>query len=162
MDHLNRREVLLAAATAAAVCALSPRRLFADAPANNPSLVDVGPQSDYSKDGITSTWMPSKKISIVRHDGRIYASTSICTHKGCTVRVNATKDGYACPCHHATYDIAGLVTHKPAPLPLERYAISVDANSHIIVDKSRPFYRDKWDDPASFIAVSAAQTQPTP
>jgi Rieske Fe-S protein len=162
MDHVNRREVLLAVAAAAAVTALAQTGLLADAPANTANLIDAGPKSNYSADGITDTWAKTKKIFIVRHDGRIYASTGICTHKGCTVRVNPTKDGYVCPCHHATYDITGEVTHKPATVALERFAISVDSNGHLIVDKSRPFYDDKWNDPASYVAVSDAQTQPSP
>lgn len=161
MDEMNRREVLLAAAAAVAASALAPCGLLADTPAASANIIDVGPKSNFSTDGITDTWSKTKKIFIVRHDGRIYASTAICTHKGCTVRVNATKNGYACPCHHAAYDIAGEVTHKPATVGLERYAISVDANDHIIVDKSRPFYDDKWNDPASYISVSDAQTQPS-
>jgi cytochrome b6-f complex iron-sulfur subunit len=162
MDQMNRREVLLAAAAAAAAIALTHSGLLADTPANSANIIDVGPKSNYSADGITDTWAKTKKIYIVSHGGRIYASTAVCTHKGCTVRVNATKDGYACPCHHATYDLAGEVTHKPATVALERYAIAVDANGHIIVDKSRPFYDDKWNDPASYVAVSDAQTQPSP
>ena len=160
MEVMNRREVLLTAAAAAIAGALPRTRLLADAPPAQ-TIIDVGPKSDYGKDGITPTWSKTNKIIIIRNAGEIYASSSICTHKGCIVRPNPTNDGFTCPCHHATYDITGAVTHRPAKIALERYAISVDANDHIIVDKSKPFPQDQWTDPASFISVPEPQTQPS-
>jgi nitrite reductase/ring-hydroxylating ferredoxin subunit len=160
MDQLNRREVLVAAATVACACAFAQTRLLCAAATTAPVIIDVGPQSDYSKNGITTTWAKTNRISIIRHDNRIYASTATCTHKGCIVRPNTNGDGFVCPCHHATYDITGEVTHRPATVALERYAVSVNSDGHIIVDKSRHFYDNQWTDPASFIDVSAPQTQP--
>jgi len=162
MDHLNRREVLIAAATAACACTLAQTGLISGQATTAPTAIDVGPQSNFSKDGITTTWAKTNRICIIRHDGRIYAPSATCTHKGCVVRANATQDGLACPCHHATYDITGQVTRGPAKVALEHYAISVDSNRHIMVDKSRHFYQDQWTDPASFIQVADAQTQPSP
>ena len=62
-------------------------------------------------------------------------------------------DTYICPRHGANFDIDGNVTKGPARTPLIRYAISVDANGHLIVDKSQSFTSDQWDNPASFVKV---------
>jgi Rieske Fe-S protein len=162
MDHLNRREALIAAATLAYACTFAHTGLLSGQATSTPTIIDVGPQSNYGTDGITTTWAKTNRILIIRHDGRIYASSATCTHKGCVVKANPTQTGFACPCHHATYDVAGEVTHGPAKFALERYAISVDSNGHIIVDKSRHFYDDQWTDPASFIQLADAQTRPAP
>jgi Rieske Fe-S protein len=166
MKDLNRREFVAAAAVcgaAACLCGLANgTALLADTPATAPSTgpsttpsgLDVGPKSSYTADGITARWMRGPtKLAIIRHDQRIYATTTICTHRGCVVK-KADPVSFKCPCHGATYDIEGNVTKGPARVALIRYAISVDANGHVIVDKSKSFTPDQWDDPASFVDIS--------
>lgn len=165
MKNMNRREFVTAAAVAGAVCLCGLENaspVLADpttgpstAPSTTgPSTLDVGPKSSYTADGITVRWMKGPtKVAVIRHDQRIYACTTICTHKGCVIK-KADTISFKCPCHGATYDIEGNVTHRPAPAPLIRYAVSVDANGHVIVDKSKSFTPDKWDDPASFVDIS--------
>lgn len=157
MNRLNRRELLAMAAAGAATaaclrCLGSAATVLADA-TTVPSALDVGPVADFKTDGITTKWMSSDKFAVVRHNGKLYAPTAICTHKGSTIQ---SPDGtsFACPKHHATYDIEGNVTKPPAKRALNRYAISVDANGHVIVDKSRSFKAEQWNDPASFIKLS--------
>ena len=169
MDQLNRREILTiaSAATAACLCGLadSSVALAQQSPSTAPSgptTVDVGPKSDYSADGITDKWMDKTNgLAIVRAGGKLYASSAVCTHKGCIVKkAPAAADGtpaaspYLCPCHKATYDIDGKVTKGPAKMSLNRFAISVDASGHVIVDKTTKFDDTQWDNPASFIAMA--------
>jgi Rieske Fe-S protein len=154
MTQINRRELMVAAAaTACACCLASPLDLMADTPAT--TTIDAGPLSGYSADGVTATWMKAPtKVAVIRHAGKLYASSTICTHHGCTIKLDTSSGGvFACPCHHAGFDIAGNVTHRPAPTPLDRYAIAVDSKGHVIVDKSKSFSADKWTDPASFVVV---------
>ncbi|HEX4053175.1 MAG TPA: Rieske (2Fe-2S) protein [Tepidisphaeraceae bacterium] len=155
MDQLNRREFVAAVACAACLCGLgSTANLLADDSTAAPSTLDAGPKSDYSADGITPTWMPApNKVAIIRHEGKIYACTSVCTHHGVTINEADDKDSFICPKHHSRFNIDGIVTRGPARKPLKRYAISVDANGHIIVDKSTSFDKDQWDDPKSFVKV---------
>ena len=159
MTQLNRREFVTAVACAACLCGLgSSAELLADdspAAATAPSTtIDIGLKSDYAAEGITSTWMKlPNRIAVVRHDGKIYASTTVCTHRGGTLNWKPDLDSYVCPRHGAKFDIVGQVTKGPAKTPLLRYAISADANGHLIVDKSQSFTSDQWDDPASFVKV---------
>lgn len=157
MTQLNRREFVTAVACAACLCGLgsSAELLADDSPATAPStLLDVGAKSDYATDGITSTWMAlPNRVAVVRQAGRIYASTTVCTHRGGTLKWHPDLDTYICPRHGAHFDIQGNVTKGPARTPLMRYAISVDANGHLIVDKSQSFTSDQWDLPASFVKV---------
>ena len=161
MTQLNRREFVTAVACAACLCGLGTNaELLADdsstaAPSTAPSsTVDVGLKSDYGVDGITSTWATfPNRFAVVRSEGKIFASTTVCTHRGGTLRWHPELDCYVCPRHGANFDIDGNVTKGPAKMPLTRYAISVDANGHLIVDKTQSFTSDQWDDPASFVKV---------
>jgi Rieske Fe-S protein len=154
MTQMNRREFVAAVACAACMCGLgSAGELLADAPAAAGGL-DVGLKTDYSADGITQTWMkPPTRVAVVRHAGRIFACTTICTHRGAIINSD-NNTGFTCPRHHAGYDIDGRVTNGPAKIALVHYAISVNADGHIIVDPSKSFTPDKWDDPTSFVKVA--------
>ena len=153
MDQLNRRQFVAAVACAACLCGMGgAAELLADDSTSAP--LDAGPLSKYSADGITATWMPAPtKVALVRHGGKLYACTTVCPHRGATIMEEDDKNSFVCPKHHSTFDIAGDVTHGPARKPLDRFAISVDANNHVIVDPSQKFGPDQWDDPKSFIKV---------
>lgn len=60
---------------------------------------------------------PEQRVILRRHeDGRVSATSLVCTHLGCTVyRVPA---GFQCPCHGSQYDDDGIVVGGPAPKPL--------------------------------------------
>lgn len=160
---MNRRQLLTAAAAATAAACLgclgNPADLLADdappatAPSTQPTTLDVGTLADYPADGITKTWLKKNKVAVIRHSGHLYACTAICTHRGGTLR---TPDGltFVCPRHHAMFDIDGNVIKGPADLPLNRFAITLSADGHITVDKTKTFTPDQWTDPASFIKIS--------
>jgi nitrite reductase/ring-hydroxylating ferredoxin subunit len=153
MSDLNRREFVAATAAAACLCLLCGHGqtvLADDAPASTP--VDVGPKSSYTADGFTTDWIKTNHFIVVRENGHLYACTSRCTHRNADVQVQG--DGLWCSRHGSTFDSAGKVTQGPAKRSLSRYAISLDANDHVIVDKSKKFDDKHWDDPASFIALS--------
>jgi cytochrome b6-f complex iron-sulfur subunit len=158
MKEMNRREFVTAIAAAACLCGLGTcGEVLADAttaPSSAPTTLDVGAKTDYAQDGITTTWMKApNKVAVIRHDGKIHATTTICTHRGATIRQSDDAVSFTCPRHHAQFDIEGNVTKGPAKVALSRYAISVDANGHLIVDKTQKFTSDQWDDPNSFVKV---------
>jgi cytochrome b6-f complex iron-sulfur subunit len=155
MTQMNRREFVAAVACAACLCGLgNAGELLASAPTMAAGAVlDVGLKSDYAADGINTTWMKAPNdVAVIRHSGRIYACTTVCTHRGAIVNAD-NNTGFVCPRHHASYDITGVVTNGPAKKPLSHYGISVNADGHIIVDKSTSFTQDQWDDPSSFVKV---------
>jgi Rieske Fe-S protein len=160
-EELNRRTFLAAAATTVAVLSLPVLENGAFAVDAAPAAaggVDVGPLASFKKDGVTDTWAGKGKgeFMVIRQDGKIYASSSLCTHKGCVV-TKAAEDFY-CKCHRSHFSLQGTATSGPAQRTgsLPRYAISTDANGHVRVDKSKQFTEKQWDDPASFIKVDTA------
>jgi cytochrome b6-f complex iron-sulfur subunit len=62
---------------------------------------------------------------------------------------------FKCPCHGSGFTIDGINFEGPAPRPLERYAIHVNEDGQIEVDKSRTFRQElgQWNDPESFVLV---------
>jgi len=152
MNPLNRRELLVLAAGAATVACLGCMGSLTVA-TTEPVTLDVGPVADYKADGITSKWMSDDKVAVIRHNGTLYASSALCTHRGGTIQP-VDDASFECPRHHAKYDIEGNVTKGPAKKALVRFAISVDAHGHVIVDKSRSFLPEQWNDPASFVKLS--------
>jgi nitrite reductase/ring-hydroxylating ferredoxin subunit len=167
MSDMNRRNFLVTAATTAAVLSLpvlqegnlafAEKAGAATQPAGGAG-VDVGPLKSFDKDGVTDTWAAKTKagLLIIRKDGKLYASSSICTHKGCVVQKRA-EDLY-CKCHKSVFTFQGNATAGPAQRSgsLPRYAISVNADGHVMVDKTKQFTDKDWDNPASFVKIESA------
>ena len=146
-EDLNRRQFVVLAATCAAACACGMAR--ADAPTGP---VDVGSVADYPHDGIYPKFIKADRVIVYRENGQIYASTAICPHRGALLSVR--DDEVYCSRHGSTFDAAGSVTKGPAQDSLEHYAISIDDNRHLIVDRTKTFREKDWADPASFVKVS--------
>ncbi len=56
-----------------------------------------------------------------RTDGRVRAVSGNCTHQGCRLDLDSTRDQLACPCHGATFSLVGVNLTRPhqsgVPLP---------------------------------------------
>ena len=146
-EDLSRRQFVVLAAGCAALCACGISQ--ADPPTGK---LDVGTIADYPHDGIYDKFIKSDKAIVYRENGQIYATSAICPHKGATMALKG--DEVYCKRHGSTFDAAGSVTHGPAQTSLEHYAIAVDANNHLIVDRSTSFREKDWNDPASFVKAS--------
>jgi Rieske Fe-S protein len=71
-------------------------------------------------------------IFVIRTGERAYlALSSVCTHRGCTVE--ATVNGFACPCHGSRYGRGGEVVRGPAARDLRRLAAAIGADGTIEV-----------------------------
>jgi cytochrome b6-f complex iron-sulfur subunit len=68
----------------------------------------------------------SPAILVHEEEGVIEAFSLVCTHLGCTVRWNAEKKEFHCPCHDGLFDAHGIVLSGPPPSPLERWKVKVD------------------------------------
>ena len=74
----------------------------------------------------TITLVKEADLFVVRDDTGIGALSASCTHLGCTVRRVA--EGFACPCHGALFDEAGIPISGPARRPLPWYAVRADTD----------------------------------
>jgi cytochrome b6-f complex iron-sulfur subunit len=166
---MNRRNfVVLATVTAATAacaceCALAAEAPAADskekdkAPPPNKGTVNVGKKAKYAKDGVSDEFAKSNRVLVVRHQGKIYAPTATCTHKNCAVKLKenaSTKEKeIVCPCHGSKFTVQGTSLKGPAKGSLYRYALSVNADGDIIVNKEKQFSEKEWEQEGAFITL---------
>jgi len=124
MTNQSRRD-FIAAAAATIVAAATPQPAAQD-------VLDAGPISDYTDSDVYDKYR-EKGAFVIRRDKEIFALSSICTHKGCKVRV-ADDLSFFCKCHHSTFDKDGHVTKGPAKRDLPRLAVRLDDGQHLLVN----------------------------
>ncbi|MGR3319014.1 MAG: QcrA and Rieske domain-containing protein [Candidatus Anammoxibacter sp.] len=73
-----------------------------------------------------------KSIILANTPDGFKAISTTCTHLGCQVSWESSKNVFICPCHNAFFDTDGNVISGPAPKPLERFEVILD-NDNIFV-----------------------------
>src|SRR5205807_763326 len=65
-----------------------------------------------------------------RVSGRVQAVSGVCTHQGCRLHLDTPGGKLACPCHGATFSLAGAPLTRPhgsSPLPaLPRLPVRIE------------------------------------
>lgn len=130
------------------LCAAVPRaRAATDKP------IDIGEIKDWPKDAISEKFI-QYDFFVIRHKGRLFASTAICPHKANYLLLDPQNpDRIICSGHDSTFTPEGIPTGGPARRGLVRYGISVNAGGRVTVDTSREFPQAQWDDKASYVPV---------
>jgi len=129
-----------------------PRALF------EPSTVfKIGYPSDFQP-GVDERFKAQDRIWVVREADRIFVIFGRCTHLGCTPDWKPAEHKFQCPCHGSGYTPEGINFEGPAPRPMDRAHVELDATGQIIVDTSRLYSwpkggADQFNDPGSFITV---------
>jgi len=95
----------------------------------------AGPAENYPPDSVTLH--KGQKVFLVRaREGYFYALSAVCTHLGCIANWKSEDGIIACPCHGSKFDKEGKVIEGPAPRPLPRFAMTLDEQGELIVDKA--------------------------
>ena len=103
---------------------------------------DVGPVGDFESAAVPvqraitveqlDGWRKtiSEKIVYVTKDdlGKVSILSAICPHLGCSVQWVGGRNEFACPCHGATYTVAGKCTGGPAPRAMDSLESMVQGN----------------------------------
>lgn len=90
-------------------------RFLSPAVKSQGSLLDV-PLDEIPEDG--ALLFRDERVVIVKRNDAIEVFSLKCTHLGCTL--NATGNGFSCPCHGSQYDAEGKVLKGPADRPMTR------------------------------------------
>jgi Rieske Fe-S protein len=90
----------------------------------------VAPDQIADGSGLVGTFGESRAV-VTRINGKLMAVSAICTHKGCTVGVNASEHTLDCPCHGSRYTLQGKNVKGPAVRPLA--AIKIEERDGQIV-----------------------------
>ena len=91
-------------------------------------------------------------------DRRYAALSPICTHLGCTPDWKASENKFKCPCHGSGYDSEGINFEGPAPRPMDRAKVQLDAEGQVVVDVGTLYEwpkgeKSEFDDDGAFIRV---------
>ena len=85
---------------------------------------------------------PDPSICAVKTPSRLFVIYARCTHLGCTPDWKQSENKFKCPCHGSGYDSEGVNFEGPAPRPMDRAHIELDATGQIVVDTNRLYLQD--------------------
>ncbi len=127
------------AAALATQAAMGVRSVLPNVSYDSPTTVKVGPPTEFPE-GVK--YLPDERLFVFRDGNTFHAISAVCTHLGCTVRIEAEqteKRAFVCPCHGSAYARDGKPLSGPAPTPLKAYHLSVAPDDgQITVDLDRP------------------------
>jgi cytochrome b6-f complex iron-sulfur subunit len=131
-----------------------PRALF------EPNTVhNIGYPSDFGI-GVDEKFKQAYRIWVVKEPPRLFCIFAKCTHLGCTPDWKPAENKFKCPCHGSGYTPEGINFEGPAPRPMDRAHVELNAQGEIIVDTSRLYSwfkaqggPDNFDNPGAFINV---------
>jgi len=156
VNKMRRRIVWASMAGFFAAIGLATMRFFLPRAIMEPSSVfRIGFPGDYSL-GVDTKWQQQFRIWVVKNSDRIFVITAICTHLGCTPDWKSSENKFKCPCHGSGYDSEGVNFEGPAPRPMDRANVSLDAECQIVVNKDRVFKSEKgkesqFDDEGAYL-----------
>ncbi len=128
------------AQTFAAIRFFFPRVLF-----EPPTKVRIGYPSDFHT-GVDTRFQRAERIWVVKSAEGIFVILARCTHLGCTPNWVEPERKFKCPCHGSGFDSEGVNFEGPAPRPLDRCQVQVDAGGQIVVDKAQTFQAADWEE----------------
>jgi len=98
-----------------------------------PGPVEIGSPEEYAMGSLTH--VENAQAYLGRDERGFYAIVAICTHLGCTPRLESNE--FACPCHGSRFARDGSVLASPATRALDRAFVGRNANGKLFVDRSR-------------------------
>jgi cytochrome b6-f complex iron-sulfur subunit len=150
VNKMRRRIVWSAVATFLITDFLMFVRFFLPRSILEPSSVfRIGPPSDYAL-GVDTKWQQQYRIWVTRTSDRLFVIYARCTHLGCTPDWKASENKFKCPCHGSGYDSEGINFEGPAPRPMDRAKVTIDAEGQIVVDTGKLFEWPKGEPRTQF------------
>jgi cytochrome b6-f complex iron-sulfur subunit len=108
-----------------------PRTLF------EPSTVfHIGYPSDFAL-GVNEKYKQIARIWVVKEADRLFVIYARCVHLGCTPDWKPNDNKFKCPCHGSGYTPEGINFEGPAPRPMDRAHVELDAQGQLVVDTSK-------------------------
>jgi len=158
LNKMRRRIIWTSIGAFLATCFLMFLRFFLPRTILEPSTIfRVGYPSDFGF-GVETKFQQQYRVWVVRNAQRLFVIYARCTHLGCTPDWKPGENKFKCPCHGSGYTSEGINFEGPAPRPMDRAHVDLDATGQIIVDTSRLYQWPKgekthFDDPGAFLPV---------
>ena len=121
------------------------------------NIVRVGPPGDYGV-GVDTKYQQQHRIWVVKTSDRLFVISAVCTHLGCTPDWKESENKFKCPCHGSGYDSDGINFEGPAPRPMDRAHVELDAEGQIVVDKGKLYTwpkgeKNQFNDEGAYIPL---------
>ncbi len=127
---IRRREFLILVAAALP----GPKTVAKTASAER--VVDAGPTSDYSSDGVYARFR-DQGFFVIRRGKELIALSALCTHRNCKLSSEPDRSFY-CKCHGSAFDPNGKVTEGPARRDLRILPSVTNEKGHLLVRVQSP------------------------
>jgi cytochrome b6-f complex iron-sulfur subunit len=130
-----------------------PRTLF-----EPNTVVNIGYPTDFEL-GVNQQFLQSNRIWVRKDPGSIFVIKAVCTHLGCTPDWLPNQHIFHCPCHGSEYDIDGINFAGPAPRPMDRCWLTMQADGTMQVNTARLFVDeqyagiDQFNDPHAYLST---------
>jgi cytochrome b6-f complex iron-sulfur subunit len=158
VNKMRRRIVWASIVGFLTTCFLMFLRFFLPRSILEPSSVfRVGFPAEYAL-GVDTKWQQQYRVWVDKTSDRMFVIFARCTHLGCTPDWKASENKFKCPCHGSGYDSEGINFEGPAPRPMDRAHVELDAEGQIVVDISRLYKwpkgeKNEFNDPGAFIPL---------
>ena len=129
-----------------------PRAIFEPS-----STFKIGFPGDYAL-GVDTKYQQMYRIWVDKTSDRLFVVYARCTHLGCTPDWKASENKFKCPCHGSGYDSEAINFEGPAPRPMDRAHVELDAEGQIVVDVSKLYKwpkgdKNEFNDPGAYIPL---------
>jgi cytochrome b6-f complex iron-sulfur subunit len=158
VNKKRRRIIWLSVSAFLTTCFLMFIRFFLPRSITEPSSsFKIGFPGDYSL-GVDTKYQQQYRIWVDKTSDRLFVVYARCTHLGCTPDWKASENKFKCPCHGSGYASEAINFEGPAPRPMDRAYVELDAEGQIKVDVSRLFKwpkgeRNEFNDPGAYIPL---------
>lgn len=141
VNKMRRRIVWAGITGFLTVCFLMFVRFFLPRAIFEPSSTfKIGFPGDYAL-GVDTKWQQQYRIWVDKTSDRLFVVYARCTHLGCTPDWKASENKFKCPCHGSGYDSEAINFEGPAPRPMDRAEVKLDAEGQIVVNTAKLY---KW------------------
>jgi cytochrome b6-f complex iron-sulfur subunit len=142
VNKMRRRIVWATVAGFLITCFMMFVRFFLPRTLTEPaSIFRIGFPSDYSL-GVDTKYQQQYRIWVVKNTERLFVIFARCTHLGCTPDWKSSENKFKCPCHGSGYDSEGINFEGPAPRPMDRAHVELDAEGQVVVNTGQLY---KWE-----------------
>jgi cytochrome b6-f complex iron-sulfur subunit len=158
INKVRRRIVWASVAGFLATCFLMFVRFFLPRSITEPpSTFKIGFPGDYAL-GVDTKYQQQYRIWVDKTSDRLFVVYARCTHLGCTPDWKASENKFKCPCHGSGYDSEAINFEGPAPRPMDRARVELNAEGEIVVDVSKLYKwpkgeRNEFNDPGAYIPL---------
>ena len=158
VNKVRRRIVWASVAGFLTTCFLMFVRFFLPRAIFEPSSTfKIGFPGDYAL-GVDTKYQQMYRIWVDKTSDRLFVVYARCTHLGCTPDWKASENKFKCPCHGSGYDSEAINFEGPAPRPMDRAHVELDAEGQIVVDVSKLYQwpkgeRNEFNDPGAYMPL---------